>query len=948
MAAQAGEIATAGQTIRERDDTFMNEFHSYLTQLSNIIGDHVEDVVTNPLFWVMLFLLIGCLVLTYSGTAHSRLSSSIVNTIRQFGAFLIDTFNSIVQAIKSLFGLLDVLRLLFFGHLGRSTLYVLTNYAIIFLSMASFATTLQGLYSLIGWTGILVSFGIQVMELVATMSIIICWIPPWAKLKENVRYTHISAGVVKDCCKKAANSLVSQTAKDETLLREAKEEESKEEKTGIVEGIEQRKEFLWGKVRRKVLPIALLFAYLSSIVFSYCYMFDAIVMPGIAYDDYIESIDLVNSVTEAFEDELTEYRTELVNGLTRFNSDVSDFNRLAENDISTIDSRIQSLESEETSAWNGVQAAWEAFSGLDQNDPNYEAFYQIYEAARQRYDNIQTQLSELRTSQNGAAYVLYQAIQLLTQYYADPLYLAGNADTDSDEAAAETRLNEAFNVVMIQGYGPYANDIAANPENIRTAFNNYTMLCRYYAEHGGTGLNLARTGEGDSVESLLAQRAEILAAYVELKERQETSSDTEAELRESASNYLNGETGKLLIAAMRALEDVPRFSVVGELWTDLTAKEPSITGHLQDLNEKYRAASRQLSLQERAFSKLISPHWQIAWFSLIGAAFLDGMIIFLCFLRGREYYANNIRNQRQMISLLFVNSNTKAEQEESERGRRTILMGTVLGCFVYLLYFRFYPDTESRSALIAFVLIIAGILLMALLSSLRSVFQKKTDYEEENEDKEGKEKEERKEDEKRNANKGKQKTPVEERLFDNIYVLLTKKLQKDWFYKRCTVRRPKTAATIQGAKEYLRDKNIFRSKEDHRIRTHVFGKNDYDIIVTSCDKNMEYYILDDDINEAGLTFQFAVLKSQRLAYHVVVPLEQAEDSTSKETDENQLVFLDQFGKPTAGRRAHLLTEEFIRLLYESIMLRTIAGNNWEYSMEDDLLDYEREDDDEGD
>lgn len=108
----------------------------------------------------MLFLLLGCLVLTYGAAAQHRLSSSIINTMRQFGAFLIDTF----------------------------------------LSMASFATTLQGLYSLIGWTGVLVSFGIQVLELVATMGIIICLIPPWAKLKENVRYAHISGAATDKIC----------------------------------------------------------------------------------------------------------------------------------------------------------------------------------------------------------------------------------------------------------------------------------------------------------------------------------------------------------------------------------------------------------------------------------------------------------------------------------------------------------------------------------------------------------------------------------------------------------------------------------------------------------------------------------------------------------------------------------------------------------------------------
>ena len=44
-------------------------------------------------------------------------------------------------------------------------------------------------------------------------------------------------------------------------------------------------------------------------------------------------------------------------------------------------------------------------------------------------------------------------------------------------------------------------------------------------------------------------------------------------------------------------------------------------------------------------------------------------------------------------------------------------------------------------------------------------------------------------------------------------------------------------------------------------------------------------------------------------------------------------------------RAYILTKDFIRLLYECILLRTVNGNSWEYSMEDDMLDYEREDDD---
>lgn len=902
---------------------------NFFTSLSNSISAQVKTVVTQPIFWVMLFLLLGCLVLTYGAAAQHRLSSSIINTMRQFGAFLIDTFNSIVQALRSLFGFLDVLRMLFFGHLGRSTLYVLTNYAVIFLSMASFATTLQGLNSLIGWPGILVSFGVQVLELVATMGIIVCWNPPWARSKENVRYTHISAAKDIICMDKAAGC---PTKKDE----KTPEMPDEENRIKLLKK-KDRQCFLWGRVRRKVLPLVLFFAYISSVFFSYCYMFDAIVMPGIAYDDYIESIDLINNITEDFEDELTEYRTQLVNSLTRFNDNIADVIGVANQDIGTIDSRISSLEREMTSASSALQAAQAAWRELATDDPVYDQFYQMYEIARQRYENVQSQLAELYAIQNGNLYSLYQRIQLLDQFYANPLYLmespaAGGGE--ADRAALEGHLNEAFNVVMNQGYTPYADQIVANADGIRAAFQNYTMLCKYYAAHGNDGLDLTDTDSEKGVTSLLANRAVILDKYVALGKEQEPQTDTDEDMAEepqqSASDYLNEETGKLLIAAMRALEDVPRFSVVGEIWSDLTVQEPGIAGHLQSLNEKYRAASGQLSLQERAVSK--TSHNMTAILSFLVALFLDAMIIFLCFLRGREYYANNIRNRRQVVSLLFIISSTKEEQDRSERSRRLVLMGAVLGCLIYLLYYRFRPDAKQYDLLLAFVLVIAGILLMALLGTFyaalpRKVHDKDTDS---------------KDADCNSHHEKKEKNPIEERLYPVIYELLMKKIQKGWFYRRCTALRLKHDAIVRASKNYQQERNLWRGQEDHKIRSHVYGKNDYEHIVTSVDKRMECYIMDDDIHDAGLTFQFSILQSHRLAYPVMAPPARAVNAAADEKDNSS----EDDPEPPAGLQpAYLLTGEFIRLLYECIMLRTIIGDGLEFNMADDLLDYEREDDD---
>ena len=119
---------------------------------------------------------------------------------------------------------------------------------------------------------------------------------------------------------------------------------------------------------------------------------------------------------------------------------------------------------------------------------------------------------------------------------------------------------------------------------------------------------------------------------------------------------------------------------------------------------------------------------------------------------------------------------------------------------------------------------------------------------------------------------------------------------------------------------------IWRRTEDYKKRTFVLGHNDYEKIITCADTDREFYILVEYIKAKKLQFQFAVLQSYGLVYHVNVP---------KALNENKSV----------EASAYLLTKECIRLIYECVLIRTVAGNSWEYTLEDDLLDYEREDDD---
>ena len=878
--------------------------YGHFQSICQLLGDEVQDIIAKPLFWVMLFLLLCCMVFTYSNASQNRLTTSIINTLRQFGTFFIDVFNSIIQAFKSLFGFLDVLRLLFFGRLGNATLYVLTNYAIIFLSIASFTTTMQGMRSLIGLTGLFVSFGVQVLELVSIMGLIICRVPPKSKLRETVHYQYALPGMDNPCENHRSRQGTTPASAQDTAPQENVQDPSEQFKAPAKE----ERSFWWGQTRRRMLPLILSLAYIVSVLFSYFYIFDAVVMPEIAYDDYMESISLVMTTTEEFEQDMSSYRTELVQGLNRLNNSISQQLIRQDPELSTLEARLQKVQAQVDDARTAVENALASMQGIDTNDPRYEALNSMYLDARTNYNNLSQTLESLRQKAEGSSSTLFQEIQLLTRYYADPLYLA-RGDAGIDDVIDD--VTGAFTAVMTDGLPLVQTDLAVNADSLRTAFNNYTLISRYYAEHNGSGLDLV--SGPDSVSELLARRADVMAEYDRLKNAQGDAS------AEAAKNYLNGETGKLLIAMMQSLENVPQLQTVGELWpgssdTRIRPQEPGTAEYLNELNQRYRASNGQLSLQERALSKLISPNCKTSWFSMVIALTLDIMIIALCCLRARVYYSNNARTLRQMVAMLFIIPTTKAEEETAARGRRVILTGTVLGCFVYVLYFKLFSSSASN-AIMAFILIICGIMLFALLDSVRSIFQKKqpvpgsADHgdDQQSEDSRG--------------------NPAKERLTTNAYRLFTQALTSGHFWKRCVVRRPKSAPEWAGADYYKKERELWRKKEDHKIRNHILSVSDYDIVVTYCGSDMEYYVLMEDVNACGLMLQFAILLSHDLVYCTEVP-DNPVDS----------------GNPDISMKpAYILTREFLRLLYECVLLRTAIGQN--FSMEDDLLDYEREEDD---
>lgn len=831
---------------------------------SAVIWDEVIKELTvikdAPAVWVVFALILIALTIALTGVQKNRLSKSLFTAVKQLFDFIFDTFNNIVLSCKSLFGFLDVLRLLFFGRLGDSTLYVLTNYAIIFLSVASFLTTLQGLSSLIGWIGFLVSFGIQVMELLTTLSLVVAFVPTKHNPEKKIEYayyephTHLPAPYVER-----------QSSGDNAVSK-------------------QKLPFTWGRSRRILLPIALLIAYCMSALFSYCYMFNIVVMPTISYDDYIESIDLVTRVTADYEKSLTEYRSELGEDLMLFLDDVAGASSNDESGYASLDAQIQSVETQAQQALNTVEALRSVLGAMSESDNGYSEQYALYQQAIANWNALQAQLDNLNSTKSGSGYALYQAIQLIHGFLEDPLYLTAVSPSGDIEATV-SKLDEAFNNIIFIGYTPNAASLNYNIQSLRMAYNNYVLLEKYYAQHGTAGLNLSGTEEQPGVTELLNQRSTVLSAY-DAKLTQD---------QDDASGYLNQESAKLLFAAIQAIEDVPELGVVGEIQHALLdteaihPQEPDSVSSIQTLNKQYRTCSGRLSLQERAWYKLGKEHHSLmAWFMLIIAFVLDGIIIILCFQRGRKYYANEVRANRQLIAFVL----TRFFDEDRERKARLGAMICVIAGAVGFGVFWIIDATGW-----ALVFLFGGVVLASLVAGIITY---------------------------RSWPRGaaQPESMLEKSLSKNGRSFLEDYIKTARFVKTSTEMRLHADAAKEMAAQHQQEKNNWRQNEDYKFRMPSFQLGDYDVIITNQDVRMECYVLADDLAEKGLSFAFHLLEAHHLVYVVEIPNE------SRET-----------------KKAYLLPKKFMRLLYECLLLRMIPGGSEEYSMPDDMLDYERSNDD---
>lgn len=142
----------------------LDEMSGYLEKIG------VDSLFTerNFIFLVIaVVVIIAILVILDKDEDETSVVYSVIRGVKRFVIVAADLFGDIISLFSSLSEIINLIRILIFGKTDSQTQILLANYAIIFMSVVSYSTSMNGMIPVIGnWQAILASFGVQVGILV--------------------------------------------------------------------------------------------------------------------------------------------------------------------------------------------------------------------------------------------------------------------------------------------------------------------------------------------------------------------------------------------------------------------------------------------------------------------------------------------------------------------------------------------------------------------------------------------------------------------------------------------------------------------------------------------------------------------------------------------------------------------------------------------------------------
>lgn len=630
-------------------------------ELLNIISGNKAELMKNPFVWVFIALA-GIGIYALYDVPDKVNKNGLGSVVRQLLQVILDTSSDIINALRSITGFLGVVRLLLFGKLNQKTLQVLINYAIIFMSMASFTTTLAGLWQMVGPVlGAFISFGVQV-------SILICGI-------KIANHTDKKRGEAEKVVTVSKYSFDSGLAQMSILQKQSSGSIEQREKAELNEDIgKKNKKFGIGSLKssmreKSILPfLVLVVSVLVSSSFSYSFMFGEFIIPHLTYDDHFQSIKEVQNIILEYSEELNQYRTDLVEILTLYNDNVEEWMDLKENSPYIQLEREKRLLNEIDELKDDRERALLEYYETEENSSERNV-------AEERIDDLESQIGDkerelgivqedlYEDTVGNNRRMAYESITVLTDFYANPGEISEEKEKELRQNFSYLQQSEAaFQNNAVSGWEKGLDD--AGRTELINAFENYMSLSKFLEEQGGGRISFTEVQDKMNID------------YSE-----DFSSD----------DYQNA-TNDVLIEMINKLNSIPILTPVENVWSESIVQAPPQTKYIDTINDLYRDNSGNVLVLERAAKKLWE--WRkdrgtgkLVFILALLAVIFDSLIVALTMFRERKYsFANNAELQR-LLGILFIDDSISRESERQKRSQSLCLtLGFALGILIFTIY----------------------------------------------------------------------------------------------------------------------------------------------------------------------------------------------------------------------------------------------------------------------
>lgn len=704
----------------------MSEIFDSFNNITDFILSNRNDLIKNPLTWIVLGIILAGIYALFDVSEKTR-QNGFGNVMRQLLQIILDVTSDLLDLLRSLAGFLQVLQTLLFGKLGKRTLHILTNYAIVYLSAASFITTFSGLQKVLDLPiAMFVSFGIQV-------SILICSV----ELQKNFMgedSNNASKTVYKYLFED--NALQSYSFSEKTYLYSIEEEiETEKEKNNnknaqatpntkvsidiqkntVITGIKDSKDsagtndstvttgpskfskFLrFLNIKNKkigrmiILGLLIMVSVLFSSFFSYLFMFEKFVEGNLVYDDHFRTMMVTHEIIEEYSRELNRYRADVVEILEQYNDVVEERLNLQEDNPlrqkEEFDNTINDLKEQKSICTAEIEEVEQAITAMEAGTEEYlEALNELREWEDEivKLDNDiatkETRFSEDNILQSRLQ--AYNSILKLSNFYANAAGIQNSSGGGQE--------------------GEIIQDVSAKmtEESLRLAFVELQQAeagLQNSAEYGAGSAN--RLTEADRIELVNAFESYMsLGRYFSAHESLQVNfQDIEKEINGITYNDEYGnedyvdKSNVILQTMLSEMNRVPVLGSVRNVWSGRLVSPPGKTEYLERIYGLYRDNNGTVTSFERAINKLFGRNGEKKLLALemaVMALVVDGTIIWLTFLRGRKNYKTDIAELRRLLGILFVDDSIDRETVKMRKEQSfCITMGFSAGILCYVLF----------------------------------------------------------------------------------------------------------------------------------------------------------------------------------------------------------------------------------------------------------------------